>query len=38
MAKRDEINERALLAASLRRKKMAITNIALYLGVSERQV
>jgi DNA-binding CsgD family transcriptional regulator len=38
MAKRDELNDRAILVASLRRKKMSVANIALYLHVSERQV
>lgn len=38
MAKRQELNEEALLAASLRRKKMPIPEIARYLGVSVRKV
>jgi len=38
MGKRDELNEQALLAASLRRQKMTISQIALYLGVPERKV
>jgi hypothetical protein len=38
MAKRDELNEKALLAASLRRKKMTVPDIARYLSTSERQV
>ena len=38
MAKRDELNDRAILATSLRRKKMSVADIARYLGVSERQV
>ena len=38
MAKRDELNEKALLAASLRRKKMTVPDIARYLATSERQV
>jgi hypothetical protein len=38
MSKRDDLNERALLTASLRRRKMAIADIARYLGTSERQV
>jgi predicted transcriptional regulator len=38
MGKRDELNERALLAASLRRKKMTVPDIARYLCTSERQV
>lgn len=38
MAKRDELNDRAILVASLRRKKMSVADIARYLHVSERQV
>jgi len=38
MSKRDELNEKALLAASLRRKKMTVPDIARYLRTSERQV
>jgi hypothetical protein len=38
MANRVELNERALMAASLRRKKMAIADIARYLSTPERQV
>jgi predicted transcriptional regulator len=38
VAKREVVNDRALLAASLRRKKMTIADIARYLRVSERQV
>lgn len=38
MGRRDELNEQALLAASLRRQKMTIIQIALYLSVPERKV
>jgi len=38
MATRDELNERALLAASLHRQKMTRAQIASHLGINERQV
>lgn len=38
MARRDGLNEKALLAASLRRKMMTVSDIACYLPNSERQV
>jgi hypothetical protein len=37
MGKRDELNEKAMLAMSLRRKNLTVAKIALYLNVSERQ-
>jgi len=36
MGKVDEANEKAMLAMSLRRRNMAVANIALYLNVTER--
>jgi len=38
MSKRDELNEKALLVASLRRKRIPFADIARYLSTSERQV
>jgi division protein CdvB (Snf7/Vps24/ESCRT-III family) len=38
MGKRNEINERVMRVASLRRKKMQIADIARFLSISERQV